>query len=123
MSSASEIKDVLTKYTKVAIVGISPDPSRPSHTIANYLIGKGYDVCGVRPGTSKILGRPCYESLKDVPPPLEIVDVFRNSDAVPGIVDELSPLGAKVLWLQEGVMHPEAEEKARRAGIIVISDL
>ena len=121
--SDREIHDVLTKYKKIAVVGISPQPHRASHGVSRYLIEQGYDVVGVRPGADTILGRPCYASLSEVPGPLEIVDVFRASDAIPELVDELIALKPKVLWLQEGVTHDVAETKVREAGITVVSDL
>jgi predicted CoA-binding protein len=120
--SKAEIRDVLTRYHRVAIVGLSPDPARPSHEIAQYLIEQGYDVVGVRPGATKILDRPCYPSVSEVPGPVEIVDVFRAPEHVPDIVDDAIRSHAQVLWLQEGVTHPEAEKRAREAGLVVISD-
>lgn len=117
-----QMLDVLTKYKKIAVVGLSPQPHRPSHGVSRYMIEQGYDVVGVRPGADTILGRPCYASLRDVPGPLEIVDVFRASEAIPELVDELIALSPKVLWLQEGVTHDVAEAKARQAGIIVVSN-
>lgn len=109
-------------YKKIAVIGLSPDPARASYGVTQYMIDQGFEVSGVRPGTKEILGRPCYESLSQVPGPIEIVDVFRASDAVPEIVDEAIKVKAKVLWLQEGVVHPEAEKKAQAAGMIVVSD-
>jgi hypothetical protein len=122
-----ELKDdpiyrILSHFKNVTVVGLSPDPERPSHEIAEYLITEDYEVNGVRPGEEEILGVPVYPSLRDVPGPLQIVNVFRASKHIPALVDELVPLGAKVLWLQEGVSHPEAERKARSAGIFVISN-
>lgn len=117
-----QLKEVLTKYKNIVVVGISPRPERASYHVSEYMIDQGYDVVGVRPGAEKVLGRSCYESVKDVPGSLEIVDVFRASENIPELVDELIPLNPKVIWLQEGVTHPEAEAKARRAGITVVSD-
>lgn len=118
----SQIRELLTQYRSIAVVGLSPKADRPSHGVTRYLISQGYEICGIRPGGAKILDRPVYGSLTEVPGPLEIVDVFRSSDAVPEIVDQVIALGAKVLWLQEGVTSPEAEARARAAGIWVISD-
>ncbi|MGZ3698137.1 MAG: CoA-binding protein [Bdellovibrionota bacterium] len=118
-----QIQEILTNYRKVAVVGLSPEESRPSNEIARYLIAQGYEVCGVRPGgIREILGRPCYAKLADVPGELEIVDVFRSPEHIPALVAELLPLKPKVLWLQLGVTHPEAERLAERAGIQVISN-
>jgi len=116
------IKEVLEKYKKIAVVGLSSDPSRPSFGVTQYMQSQGYEITPVRPGGEVILGVKSVNSLKDLSQPVEIVDVFRKSDAVPEIVDEAISVKAKVLWLQEGVMHPVAEEKARKAGLIVISD-
>lgn len=122
-ASESKIKEILKDYSKVAVVGLSPNQERASHSIAKYLIRKGYDVVGVNPGHDSILGLPCYISVLDLPGDVEIVNVFRNPRHVPEIVDNAIEKKAKVIWLQEGVTHPEAEKKAEEAGIIVISDL
>lgn len=118
-----EIKEALSKYKKIAVVGLSPDESRPSFGVSLYMQKHGYKITPVRPGGLEILGEKSVDNLKDVPKPVEIVDVFRNSDAVPQIVDEAIKAGAKVLCLQMGVMHPLTEEKARAAGLKVFSDL
>ncbi|MBK9294037.1 MAG: CoA-binding protein [Oligoflexia bacterium] len=122
MSINDEIKNILQKFKKIAVVGLSPDTSRPSYGVSRYMQEHGYEITPVRPGNEVILGVKSVESLKDLPQPVEIVDVFRKSEAVGEIVDEAISVKAKVLWLQEGVTNPVAEEKARQAGIIVISD-
>ena len=121
-ATPEQIKDVLTKYKRIAVVGLSPNEERPSNGVTRYMIRKGYDVVGVNPGHESILGQPCYISVLDVPGQIEIVNVFRNSSAVPEVVDHCIEMKAKVIWLQEGVTHAEAEEKASKAGMIVISD-
>lgn len=121
-ATEDQIKEVLTKYKRIAVVGLSPNEERPSNGVTKYMVRKGYDCVGVNPGHESIIGLPCYISLLDVPGQIEIVDVFRNSKAVPEIVEHAITMEAKVLWLQEGVTHPEAEEKAAKAGMIVISD-
>ncbi len=118
----AERKRILTEYKRVAIVGLSANPFRPSHFVAIYLISKGFDVIPVNPREKKILGRTCYASLKEIPGPVEIVDVFRDPSAVPGIVEEAIEIGAKVLWLQLGVIHEAAAERAREAGMTVVMD-
>ena len=124
--SMDTIRKLLTDLKKVAVVGLSPEPDRPSHGIADFLIDQGYDVVGVRPLQKEILGRPCYSSLKDVPGSLEIVDVFRNREHIPKLVDEILALAPekrpKMLWLQDGVYDDDAEDLARKAGITVVSD-
>ena len=116
------IEKIISSYKKIAVVGMSPKPIRPSHGVSQYLITHGFDVVGVNPGTTEILGKPVYPTLSDIPGDLEIVDVFRSSEFVPEIVDQAIAKGAKALWLQEGVSHPEAEEKARQAGLLVVSN-
>jgi predicted CoA-binding protein len=122
-----ELKDdpifkILSRFKRITIVGLSPDPNRPSHSVAQYLIDAGYEVEGVRPHANEILEMPCYDAILDMPEPMQIVCVFRASEHIPQIVDEIIEIGAKVLWLPEGVTHPEAENKARKAGIFVISN-
>ncbi len=116
-------EEALKKYKRVCVVGISPDETRPSYGVSTYLQEKGYQLQFVRPGGETILGVSCKDSISEFKGQLEIVDVFRRSDAVPEIVDQAIAAGAKVIWLQEGVMHPVAEDKARKAGLIVFSDL
>jgi len=121
--SPEQIHDLLTRYRKIAVVGLSPTPARPSYDVTQYMIDQGYEIVGVRPAQKQILGRPCFNRIAQVPGPLEIVNVFRAPEHIPGLVDELIPLKPKVLWLQEGVVHSEAEKRAREAGMIVVSDL
>jgi predicted CoA-binding protein len=114
---------ILSRFKRITVVGLSPDFERPSYEVTEYMITEDYEINGVRPDTDEILGLDIYPSLKEVPGPLEIVNVFRASKHIPALVDELIEAGgAKVLWLQEGVAHPEAEQKARKAGIFVISN-
>ena len=119
----SKIEEILQKYNRVTVVGISSNTSRASFVVSKVLVDRGYQVDGVNPKETNILGCPIYPNLRDVPQPLEIVDVFRAPEHVPALIDELIPLKPKVIWLQEGVTHPESEEKARKAGIEVVSDL
>ena len=116
------IREILTNFKKIAVIGLSPDTSKASNSVTQYMIEQGYDIVGVRPGATTILERPCFENIADVPKPLEIVNVFRDSKHIPEIVDTIIPLKPKVLWLQEGVTNKEAEEKAQKAGICVVSD-
>lgn len=113
--------DIFKRYKKVAVIGISATPERPSHWIARYLDENGFQVIGVNPGKPKIEGLNIVASLADVADPLEIVDVFRSPDAIPALVDDLIPRKPKLLWLQPGAQNPAAEAKARAAGIDVIS--
>ena len=104
------------------MVGLSSNPFRPSHFAAIYMLAEGYDVIPVNPREKEILGRKCYPSLASVPRPVEIVDIFRERSAVPGIVEEAIAAGAKVIWMQLGVIHEEAAEQARQAGLEVVMD-
>src|ERR1700741_3404895 len=117
-----KIRNALKHYKKIAVVGLSPDVDRPRFGVSQYMQSKGYKIIPVRPGGGQILGENVVSSLSDVPSPVEIVDVFRKSDAVPQIVEEAIKVGAKVLWLQEGVTHPVAEEKARASVLKVFSN-
>jgi predicted CoA-binding protein len=113
---------ILTQYKRVAMVGLSANPFRPSHFVAIYLISKGFDVIPVNPREKTILGRKSYASLTDIEGPVDIVDVFRDPSAVPAIVEEGIAIGARVLWLQLGVIHEAAADKAREAGMTVVMD-
>ena len=114
------ISEILKKYKRVAVVGISNNPDRPSHWIARYLQEQGYDVIGVNPGRPKIDGIPVVGSIAEAAP-LEIVDVFRSPDAIPALVEELIALKPPVLWLQPGAQNSKAENSARASGMEVIS--
>jgi len=111
---------ILNEYRTVAIVGLSPDPSRPSHKVASYLLRHGYVVIPVNPETQEIFGKTSYPDLNSVPEPIEIVDIFRRSEEVIPIVDEAIKIGVKVVWMQEGVINEEAASKARDAGLLVV---
>jgi predicted CoA-binding protein len=117
-----EIFEILDKYKRIHVVGLSPNEERASFKVAKYMEKAGYSILGVRPGTGRIGNWPCYSSVSDVPEEIEILDVFRASEHIPAIVDEAIKKNVKVLWLQLGISHPEAEEKARSAGIKVVSN-
>ncbi len=111
---------ILNDYRTVAIVGASPRPQRPSHRVANYLTRHGYHVIPVNPHANKILGKTSYPDLSSIPEPVEVVDIFRSSEDVMPIVDEAIKIGAKAVWMQEGVINEEAAAKARDAGLLVV---
>ena len=119
-ASPEDIARIIKTYRTVAVVGLSSDPGRPSHQVARYLQAHGYRIIPVNPGCQEVLGEKCYASLADIPEPVEIVDVFRNLEAVPGIVGEAIAVGAKVVWLQLGLEHPQAAAQARAAGLEVV---
>jgi predicted CoA-binding protein len=108
----------------VAVVGLSANPARPSFGVARYLQAQGYRIIPVNPGVEEVLGERAYPSLDAIPADQrpDIVDVFRRSEFVPGIAAAAVRCGARVLWLQEGVSHPEAEAAAAAAGMLVVSD-
>ena len=115
-----EIKKILKKNKVVAVVGLSPKPERDSHKVAKYLQDHGYRIVPVRPKAKEILGEQAYASLKDIPFPVEVVDIFRKVDAIPGIVDEAIDIGAKVVWMQLGLAENQSAKKAREAGLQVV---
>ncbi len=116
------IREILTEVRSIAVVGISDNPSRPSFGVARYLIENGYRVVGVNPKLEDVLGDICYPTLSSIPEPIDLVDVFRQPDAVNGIVDEVIKLHIPYLWLQEGVVQIEAAKRAQEAGVKVIMD-
>ena len=111
---------ILKEYRTVAIVGASPDSKRASHRVVRYLAEHGYHVIPVNPRVRQILGMTCYPTLSAIPEQVEIVDTFRRSDKVMPIVDEAIKIGAKAVWMQEGVINEEAAAKAREAGLLVV---
>ena len=119
-----EIRTVLSRCKTIAVVGISPKEDRPSYTVASYLKSKGYKIIPVRPDGETILGEKVYHSLQEIPPEvnIDIVDIFRRSEDVLPVVEEAIQCGAKVIWMQEGVIHPEAGASAERAGLQVVMD-
>jgi uncharacterized protein len=116
------IEATLLAARTVAIVGLSRDPLRASYFIGYYLQRHGYKVVPVNPKETEILGEKSYPSLKDIPFPVDVVDVFRRPDAVPGIAREAVAIGAKALWLQFGVISPEAAKIAEDGGLTVVMD-
>jgi predicted CoA-binding protein len=119
MANTSEI---LRKYRVVAVVGLSPNPMRPSYGVSDYMKRSGYRIIPVNPGHAEILGEKSYPTLDDVPEPVEIVNVFRRSEYVPEIAEAAIRKQAKVLWLQEGVINSDAAQRAETAGLEVVMD-
>ncbi len=108
------------KMKTIAVVGMSPKPERPSHFVAVYLQEQGYTIIPVNPGQSSIAGESSYASLKDIPVSVDVVDVFRAPKYVEPIVDAAIEIGAKAIWLQDGVIHQDAAQKGEDAGLLVI---
>lgn len=119
-ATSDEITRLLKSVKRIAVVGLSPKPERPSHWIFAYLRDHGYDVVGVNPGHREILGQAVYPTLTDVPGPVDLADLFLRSENVPPVVDEAIRKGVKAIWMQEGIVNNEAAEKARAAGITVV---
>jgi predicted CoA-binding protein len=113
-------KKILTEYRTVAMVGVSADPERASNRVARYLDRHGFHIIPVNPSLKELLGKRSYPDLSSIPEKVEIVDIFRNSAEVEAIVDDAVKIGAKVVWMQEGVINKKAAVKARDAGLLVI---
>jgi predicted CoA-binding protein len=119
-ADAGEISRLLNRAKTIAVVGLSDNPERDSYRVAAYLQKQGYKIIPVNPNASEILGEKSYASLKDVPGPVDIVNVFRKPDAVPGIVDDAIAIHAGSVWMQSGIAHNEAAKKASAAGMTVV---
>ncbi len=117
-----EIAQILKKYQTIAVVGLSTDPGRPSYQVAEYLKNHGYRIIPVNPGCTEVLGEKCYPSLKDIPFPVEVVDIFRKVEFIPAIVAEAIDVGAKAVWMQLGLEEPDSARQARAAGLQVVMD-
>lgn len=120
--SDQTIKEMLSAPQTIAVVGCSPNPDRDSHRIARLLQAKGHRVIPVNPGHQEIVGEKCYPTLREIPDKIDIVDLFRRSEHVAPIVDEAIEVGAKVVWMQLGVIDEQAAAKAQRAGLTVVMD-
>jgi predicted CoA-binding protein len=122
MTDIRDLRRIMTDYKRVAMVGLSTDWSRPSNFAAKYLLDHGFEVTPVNPKYPEILGQKCYADLRDIPTPVDIVDLFQRIERVPPFVDQAIEIGAKVVWLQLGIVHEEAAQKARDAGLEVVQD-
>jgi len=122
MPSADPIYDILTKYKRIVVVGLSSNPARPSYEVTQYIQSVGYQIVPVNPNETDVLGEPSYARLEDVPQKIEIVDIFRRAEEVPQVVDAAIRAGAKVIWMQLGIASEAAAERARAAGIVVVMD-
>jgi uncharacterized protein len=113
-------EDILRNSKTIAIVGCSSNPERASNHVAGYLKEKGYRVIPVNPAEKEVLGEVCYPDLSSVPGKVDVVDIFRKSEDVPPIVNDAIKIGAKAVWMQEGVSSPEAAKEAMKAGLKVV---
>ena len=116
------IPDLLRKSRTIAVVGLSSKKFRPSYGVAEYMQEQGYRIIPVNPNESEVLGEKTYRSIEDVPEHIDIVDIFRRSEFVGPIVESAIRVGANAIWMQEGVVHEEAAQKARDAGLAVVMD-
>jgi len=114
---------MLKRARTIAVVGLSSKRHRPSYGVAEYMQSAGYRIIPVNPNEREVLGEKCYPRLEDVPEKVDIVDIFRRSETVPGVIESAIRIGAKAVWMQEGVIHSEAAERARQAGLTVVMDL
>lgn len=113
---------LLRRVRTIAVVGLSPNPARPSHGVAQALQGFGYTIIPVHPLAEEVLGARAYRCLSDIPVPIDLVDVFRRAEALDPIIDECLALKLKAIWIQEGIVNEPAAHRAREAGMIVVMD-
>jgi predicted CoA-binding protein len=114
------VEEQLTNSRTIAVVGLSDNPERASYGVAKYLQAQGYRIIPVNPMVGEVLGERSYPDLKSVPEPIDMVDIFRRSELVPPVVDEAIEVGVRYIWMQDGVIHPEAAARAEAAGIPVV---
>jgi predicted CoA-binding protein len=124
LTEADQITELLKNAKTIAVVGLSDSPLRASHGVAAYMQSHGYRIIPVNPGIQEALGMKAYATLKDIPAEekIDVVDIFRRPEYVPAIVDEAIARRVPAVWMQETVVHSEAAEKARQAGIFVVMD-
>ena len=118
----ANIPELLKNSRTIAVVGLSSRRMRPSYGVSEYMQRAGYKIIPVNPNESDVLGEKAYARLEDVPEPIDIVDVFRRPECVQDVVDSAIRIGAKAVWMQEGVVNETAAEKARQAGLAVVMD-
>jgi len=122
MTDLVTLRRILSTHKRVAMVGLSADWWRPSFFAAKYLLEHGFKVIPVNPKYEEILDQKCYPDLKSIPTPVDIVDLFQKTERVPPFVDEAIEIGAKVVWMQLGIINQQAAQKALDAGLEVIMD-
>jgi predicted CoA-binding protein len=118
------IGEILKNHKTIAVVGLSSNPARPSFGVTRYMLSCGYRIIPVNPNETEVLGEKAFPRLEDIPKSanVAIVDIFRRSASIPPVVDSAIAIGAKVIWMQQGIENPQAAAKARAAGLIVIED-
>jgi len=123
VTEAEQITELLKTAKTIAVVGLTDSPLRPSYGVTQYMRSQGYRIIPVNPNISEWGGEKAYSSLLDVPEKVDIVNIFRRPDAVPEVVEQTIQIKAPAIWMQEGVVHEVAAERARQAGILVVMDL
>jgi predicted CoA-binding protein len=121
-ASSDAVAQILRGARTIAVVGLSSNPTRASHGVAEYLKSAGYRIIPVNPHETEVLGEKAYARLEDVPERVDIVDVFRRAEEVRAVAESAIAIGAKVLWMQLGIENAEAAERARVAGLVVVED-
>lgn len=119
---SEDIEKILKESRTIAVVGLSPRPERASHSVARYLQAQGYRIIPVNPTVEEVLGERSYPDLASIPETVDVVDIFRRSEHVPPIVEAAIAVGARTVWMQEGVVHEEAAQQAKAAGLLVVMD-
>jgi predicted CoA-binding protein len=119
-SAGESITQILKTSRTIAVVGLSSRHHRPSFGVSEYMQSAGYRIIPVNPAETEVLGEKCYARLEDIPETVDIVDIFRRPEFAPEIVESAIRVGARAVWMQEGVTHSEAAERARRAGLFVV---
>lgn len=122
INDSENIRQIFAECHTIAVVGLSSDPQRPSHGVASYMQSRGYRIIPVNPNESEVLGLRAYASLADVPEKIDLVDIFRRSDQAGRAVDEAIAVGARAVWLQDGVIDHAAAQRALDAGLLVVMD-
>jgi len=117
-----EIEGILKEGRTVAVVGLSTKPDRPSYVVARYLQARGYRIIPVNPNAQEILGEKAYPTVLSIPEKVDIVDIFRRPEEVPPVVEEAIRIGARVVWMQEGIVNEGAAQRAKEAGLKVVMD-
>jgi predicted CoA-binding protein len=122
-TEAERITELLKTAKTIAVVGLTDSPLRPSYGVSHYMRSRGYRIIPVNPNIKEWEGEKAYPSLLDIPEKVDLVNIFRRSEAVPEVVEQAIQIKAPAIWMQEGVVHEEAAEKARQAGVFVVMDL